>query len=93
VSKVVVNPIPANFKDVTNVTAEAAHVLIGKKFLTNDTAEQSVAEGTMPNWGGVTFEIVGTTDLNNYYAIPAGYHDGTGIVSLSDVIENQLAEI
>ena len=92
-SKVTVNPIPAKFKDVTGVDTEAAHVLLGKKFLSNNVDEQTVEEGTMPNNGGIKFSIVGTNSLNNFYTIPAGYHDGTGVISLSSDIEDLLAVI
>ena len=43
-SEVVIEPIPAKYQDVTPVTAEAAHVLPGKKFVDNTGA---VVEGTM----------------------------------------------
>ena len=87
-SDVTVAPIPDNYQDVTPVTATAADVLANKVFV--DATGKSVA-GTMANNGAVkaTFDGLSTTS----YTIPAGYHSGTGTVSLTGDIEAALAAI
>ena len=87
-SKVTVGAIPANFADVTNVTAAPADVLANKVFVDSTGAEKA---GTMVNNGAVTATIDGLTTTS--YTIPAGYHSGTGTVSLTDDIETALAAI
>lgn len=84
-SKVTVNPIPANFADVTDATAVAANLLTGKVAYGAQVGEDEVVtavkiEGAMPNNGGVTQSL--TTTVTSY-TIPAGYHDGTGKVSIT----------
>lgn len=69
-------------------TAIAAEVLATKTFY-NTTGE--IVTGTMANNGAVTATIDGLTASS--YTIPAGYHDGTGTVSLTSDIEDALAEI
>lgn len=56
---------------------------------TNDTL--AVVEGTMTNNGAVAATIDGLTAMS--YTIPAGYHNGSGTVSLTDDIETALAAI
>lgn len=75
-SKVTVDPIPDNFQDTTNVDATAANVLDGKIFVTAD----GETEGTMPNNGAVS-QTLNTTTTS--YTVPAGYHSGTGKVSIT----------
>jgi len=75
--KVTVAPIPAAYQDVTEVDATAADVLSGKKIV---EADGTVTEGTMANNGGVA-ETLDTTKTS--YTVPAGYHDGTGKVSIT----------
>lgn len=78
-SEVTVRPIPANFKDTTDVTAEAAHVLIGSQTYVLDYSEDPdnpkcvLVEGTMPNNG----EKSATLHLSKtFYDIPYGFHEG-----------------
>ena len=87
-SKVTVGAIPANFADVTNVTAAQSDVLANKVFVDSTGAEKA---GTMVNNGAVAATIDGLTTTS--YTIPAGYHSGTGTVSLTDDIETALAAI
>lgn len=75
-SDVTVKAIPEAYQDVTAVTATAADVL-ATKVIVNATGK--VTTGTMPNNGAVSKTLdVATTN----YAIPAGYHNGTGSVSI-----------
>lgn len=87
-SDVTVGAIPDTYQDTSSVTAEAAHVLAGKIFV---TADGSVTAGSMVNNGAVNGSFDGLTNL--YYTVPAGYHSGTGKVSLTADIENALAAI
>lgn len=87
-SKVTVGAIPANFADVTNVTAAQPDVLANKIFVDSTGAEKA---GTMVNNGAVAATIDGLTVTS--YTVPAGYHSGTGTVSLTDDIETALATI
>lgn len=83
-----VGAIPDNYADVDGVTAAAGDVLSGKVIVT--TAGEEVA-GTMANNGAVSQTINGTTVTS--YTIPAGYHSGSGTVSLDNTIETSLAAI
>lgn len=87
-SKVNVAAIPDNYADVSSVDAEAANVLSGKKFV---DATGVLKTGTMTNNGAVAATINGTTVTS--YTIPAGYHSGTGTVSLDGTIEAALAAL
>lgn len=87
-SDVTVAMIPDNFQDVTPVTAGAADVLANKIIV--DKTGKSVP-GTMPNNGAVSATIDGMTSTS--YTIPAGYHNGSGTVSLTGDIEEALAAI
>lgn len=87
-SDVTVGAIPETYQDTSSVTAEAAHVLAGKIFV---TADGSVTAGSMVNNGAVNGSFDGLTNL--YYTVPAGYHSGTGKVTLTSDIENALAAI
>lgn len=80
--------IPDAYQDVSNVDAAAANVLSGKKFV---TADGKLTTGTMANNGAVAATINGTTVTR--YVIPAGYHSGTGTVTLDNTIETALAAI
>lgn len=86
-SKVTVAAIPADYQDVTGVTAVAADVLEGKKIV---TADGSVVEGTMADNGTLTGTIDGL--MTTSYTIPAGKTSG-GTVSLTNAIETALAAI
>lgn len=75
-SQVVVNPIPANYHDVSDVTATAPDVLLGKVIV---LADGTVKAGTMPNNGKLTK----TLDANNVsFSLSVGYYNG-GTVSIS----------
>lgn len=87
-SKVTVEAIPDKYQDVSGVTATAANVLDGNFFVDKTGA---VVEGTMPDKGAINATIDGLTTTS--YTIPAGKHNGSGTVSLSDDIENALAAI
>ena len=75
-SDVTVKAIPEAYQDVTAVTATAADVL-ATKVIVNATGK--VTTGTMPNNGAVSKTLDAAT---TNYAIPAGYHNGTGSVSI-----------
>ena len=87
-SGVVVKAIPSQYQDVSDVTATAETVLANSIFV---DAEGTVTAGTMPNNGAVAGQIEGLANVS--YAIPKGYHDGNGTVTLTDDIENALAAI
>lgn len=87
-SKVTVEAIPDKYQDVSGVTATAANVLDGSFFVDSTGAK---VEGTMPNKGAVSGSIDGLTTTS--YTVPAGYHNGSGKVSLTSDIENALAAI
>lgn len=87
-SDVTVAPIPEAYQDTSSVTAKAGEVLTGKIFV---TADGTVTAGTMVNNGAVKASFDGLTKLS--YTIPAGYHSGSGTVSLTSDIEDALAAI
>lgn len=86
-SKVSVAAIPDKYKDVTGVTAVAAHVLSGDKFV---DSEGVLTDGAMPDNGAVAQTMDGLTVTS--VSIAAGYTSG-GTVSLTDAIETALAAI
>lgn len=75
-SDVTVGAIPETYQDTSSVTAEAAHVLAGKIFV---TADGTVTPGEMVNNGAVNKTLDVTTIT---YTIPKGFHIGTGKVQL-----------
>lgn len=75
-SDVTVKAIPEAYQDVTAVTATAADVLATKVIV---DATGRATTGTMPNNGAVSKTLDSTT---TNYAIPAGYHSGTGSVNV-----------
>lgn len=75
-SDVTVEAIPANYQDVSSVNAVAGEVLANKVFV---TAQGTVTTGTMPNNGAASKTLDTTTTA---YAIPAGYHNGSGTVKI-----------
>lgn len=87
-SAVKVGAIPANYADVSGVTAAAADVLANKVFVGANGTETA---GTMVNNGAVAGTIDGMTGTS--YTVPAGYHSGTGTVTLTDSVEQALAAI
>ena len=76
-SDVTVAAIPQAYQDVSSVTATAVDVLANKIIV---TADGSVTTGTMPNNGAVSQVLTAGTPS---YTVPAGYHSGTGTVSIS----------
>lgn len=86
--QVTVAAIPDKYQDISGVTAGAGDVLTGKKIIGSDG---SAITGTMANNGAVAATIDGLTVTS--YTVPAGYHNGSGTVSLTDDIENALAAI
>lgn len=86
-SKVLVNPIPDKYQDVSGVTAEAGNVLAGKNFV---NASGELISGEMTDNGDVSGTMDGLTTTS--VTIPAGYTSG-GKISLSDEIESALAAI
>lgn len=76
-SDVTVAAIPAAYQDVTSVTAVAEDVLANKIIV---TADGTVTTGTMPNNGAVSQKLDTATTS---YAVPAGYHNGSGTVSIT----------
>ena len=75
-SQVTVAAIPANYVDTTDADAVAADILDGK-FAYVDGEK---VEGTMVNNGAVSKSL---TPSATSYTVPAGYHDGTGKVSIT----------
>ena len=84
-SDVTVSAIPEAYQDVSSVTAAAGDVLATKVFVTSSGA---VTAGTMPNNGAVSRVLDATAD-NQSYTVPAGYHNGSGSVSI--VLETKSA--
>lgn len=76
-SSVTVEAIPAAYQDVTSVTAGAGDVLTGKTIVTK---EGTVTAGTMANNGSVS-RVLNTATTE--FTIPEGYHDGTGVISIT----------
>lgn len=64
----------AEFYDTSTATANAANILTGK------TAFIGSVSGTMANNGAVSGTI---STVAGKYTVPAGYHSGTGTVSIS----------
>ncbi len=87
-SDVTVAPIPDAYQDVTSVTAVASEVLANKIIVDSDG---DTIAGTMANNGAVAATMDGLTVQS--YTIPAGYHSGSGTVSMDDSIETALASI
>ena len=76
---VTVNAIPEAYQNVSNVTAIAGDVLANKIIVTSDGTQ---TPGTMPNNGAVSKTLDATTN-NQSYTVPAGYHNGSGTVSIT----------
>lgn len=87
-SSVDVNAIPSNFGDVSGVTVAAGDVLANKIFVDATGAEKA---GIMVNNGAVAATIDGLNTTS--YTVPAGYHNGSGKVTLTNAIETALAAI
>jgi len=78
-SGVSIAAIPEAYQDVSSVTASASDVLATKVFV---EADGSVTAGTMLNNGAVSKTLDATTG-NQSYTVPAGYHNGSGTVSIT----------
>lgn len=96
-SKVTVEAIPDKYGDVTDASHDndgsaAAFILEGNQFLANSGGQgvAAMVVGEMPNNGSVEVYL-GLT--NEAYAVPVGYHNGGGSVSLDSSIEEALAAI
>ena len=76
-SSVTVGAIPDAYQDVSSVTATAADVLSPAVIV---KANGDIAAGTMANNGAVSKTLNTTTKS---YTIPAGYHNGSGKVSIT----------
>ena len=90
-SKVTVAAIPAKYADTTGDDAVAANILYGQKAHSISNGSAVAVTGSMPNNGAVSATFDGLTTTS--YTIPAGYHDGSGTVSLTSDIEAALAAI
>lgn len=90
-SKVTVGAVPAKYGDTTGDDAVAGNILYGIKAHTNSSGSAVQITGSMTNNGAVTASFDGLT--TDSYTIPAGYHNGSGTVSLDDSIETALEAI
>lgn len=90
-SKVTVAAIPAKYGDTTGDDAVAANILYGKKAHSISNGSAVALTGTMANNGAISTTIDGLTTTSA--SIPAGYHNGSGTVSLTNDIETALAAI
>ena len=81
-SQVTVNAIPAVWGDTTNDDGVAANVLYGKKVHSISSGAAVQLTGTMTNNGAVSKTLDATTN-NQSYTVPAGYHNGSGAVSIT----------
>ena len=83
-ASVTVAAIPAAYQDVTGVTATQADVKVGSYFVDD---EGNLLQGTMVNNGAVSEVLTAHKTSGSYddysYTIPAGYHNGSGTVSIS----------
>lgn len=90
-SNVTVNAIPAKYGDTTGDDAVAGNILYGKKAHSISNGSAVLLTGTMTNNGAISGTIDGLTTTS--YTVPAGYHNGSGTVSLTNDIETALASI
>lgn len=78
-SDVTIGAIPDAYQDVTSVTAAAANVLTGKTIVSSSGV---IVAGSMPNNGAVSSTLDATAGKQSY-TVPAGYHNGSGTVSIT----------
>lgn len=90
-SKVTVAAIPGKYADTTGDDAVAANLLYGKKAHSISSGSAVAITGSMPNNGAITATIDGL--ITTSYTVAAGYHNGSGTVSLTSDIEDALAAI
>lgn len=83
-SMVNVAAIPEQYQDVSVVTADASDIVEGKKIVTTT----GTVSGTMPDKGAISGAIDGIN--TETYVIPSGYHNGSGTVSLTNDIQNEV---
>ena len=86
-SKVTVDPIPAKYGDTTGDDGVAANVLSGIKVHTIVDGTATQITGSMANKGAVTGTI---STKAGQYTIPAGYHNGSGKVSIATAEQNKI---
>lgn len=80
-SKVTVGAIPAKYGDTTGDDAVAGDILYGKKAHSISSGSAVAVTGSMANNGAVSKTLDATTN-NQSYTVPAGYHNGSGTVSI-----------
>lgn len=85
-SKVTINPIPADYVDTTDADASASQILAGSSAYVNGVK----IPGEMANNGSTSGSFDGLAKLS--FSIPAGYTTG-GTVTLTSDIEDALAAI
>lgn len=76
-SQVTVNAIPSNYGDATNKDAKSGDILYGKTAIGWSNGAISLT-GSMPNNGAVSPSSLAA---GGSYTIPAGYHNGSGVVT------------
>ena len=81
-SKVTVGAVPAKYGDTTNDDAVAGDILYGKTAHSNSSGSAVAVTGSMANNGAVSKTLDATTN-NQSYIVPAGYHNGSGTVSIT----------
>lgn len=90
-SKVTVGAIPAKYGDATGMTATAGQILYGQTAIGINNGTATTLTGSMTNNAAISATIDGLTTTS--YTVPAGYHNGSGTVSLTNDIETALAAI
>ena len=82
VTSITVNPIPAQYADASGADIAAGDVLTGKTAIGYDSVAEEAVEiaGTMPNNAAWSFSPTVATPSAT---VPAGYHNGSGTVSVT----------